>query len=132
MLAAHLQHLWGSNSLDIVGGPNGNSTENIMPEICCGLSDFEGVRGVQLQRDGTAQHLNDKLYFLQALSGEDAEVLAARVVMYLGSAEKATADAVREVIRMLKKVDAQSLPNVSFPSTSSIKQSHLFYVQDLP
>lgn len=47
---------------------------------------------------------------MQALSGRDAEVLAGRVVMHLGSPDKAVADAVREVTRVLKKTNPDDLP----------------------
>lgn len=48
----------------------------------------------------------------QALSSRDAEVLAGRLVMHLGSPDKAVADAVREVTRVLKKADPDALPEV--------------------
>lgn len=53
---------------------------------------------------------------MQALSGRDAEVLAACVVMHLGSPDKAVADAVREVTRILKKTKPDTLPKVLCPN----------------
>jgi hypothetical protein len=49
---------------------------------------------------------------LQAIAGEDGQLLAARLAMHLGSPDKGVADAVREVLRAIKKVDGDALPKV--------------------
>ena len=49
---------------------------------------------------------------MQALGGADAMVLAGRVLMQLGSQEKAVLDAVKEVIRILKKTRPAQVPQV--------------------
>ena len=49
---------------------------------------------------------------MQAMSGADAMVLAGRVLMQLGSQEKAVSDAVKEVIRILKKTQPAQVPQV--------------------
>ena len=49
---------------------------------------------------------------MQAMGGADAMVLAGRVLMQLGSPEKAVSDAVKEVIRILKKTQPAEVPQV--------------------
>ena len=49
---------------------------------------------------------------MQAVGGADAMVLAGRVLMQLGSQEKAVSDAVKEVIRILKKTQPAQVPQV--------------------
>ena len=52
---------------------------------------------------------------MQALSGTDAMVLAGKVLMQLGSQERAVSDAVKEVIRILKKTQPAQVPQVCMP-----------------
>ena len=49
---------------------------------------------------------------MQAMGGADAMVLAGRVLMQLGSQERAVSDAVKEVIRILKKTQPAQVPQV--------------------
>ena len=49
---------------------------------------------------------------MQAVGGADAMVLAGRVLMQLGSQQKAVSDAVKEVIRILKKTQPAKVPQV--------------------
>lgn len=49
---------------------------------------------------------------MQMVGGLDGEVLAGRVLMQLGSPQKAVTEAVREVIRILKKTQPASVPQV--------------------
>jgi len=53
------------------------------------------------------------------VSGLDGQILAGRVLMQLGSPEKAVTDTVKEVIRILKKTQATAVPQVKLdiPST---------------
>lgn len=57
---------------------------------------------------------------VQMVDGMDSEILAGRVVMQLGSPEKAVTEAVKEVIRILKKTQAASVPQVWLHITSSL------------
>ena len=50
--------------------------------------------------------------FMQMVSGLDGRILAGRVLVQLGSPDKAVTDAVREVIRILKKTQAAEVPQV--------------------
>ena len=56
---------------------------------------------------------------MQMVSGLDGQILAGRVLMQLGSPEKAVTDTVKEVIRILKKTQATAVPQVKldFPNT---------------
>lgn len=49
---------------------------------------------------------------MQMVGGMDGEVLAGRVLMQLGSPEKAVTEAVKEVVRILKKSQAANVPQV--------------------
>ena len=49
---------------------------------------------------------------MQMVSGLDGQVLAGRVLMQLGSPDKAVTDTVREVTRILKKTQAADVPKV--------------------
>lgn len=54
------------------------------------------------------------------VSGLDGQVLAGRVLMQLGSSEKAVTDTVKEVIRILKKTQATAVPQVKLDSPSTV------------
>lgn len=67
------------------------------------------------------------------VDGMDGEVLAGRVVMELGSPEKVVTEAVKEVIRILKKTQAASVPQVWLHVMSSLwAQAWCMYVQGMP
>ena len=57
---------------------------------------------------------------MQMVDGMDGDILAGRVLMQLGSPEKAVTEAVKEVIRILKKTQAANVPQVWLHMTSSL------------
>lgn len=57
----------------------------------------------------------------QALGGEDWRWLAGRVVMHVGSPDRAVADVAREVARAVKKAAPDALPEVSREGGGAIR-----------
>ncbi len=59
---------------------------------------------------------------MQMVNGLDGEALAGRVLMQLGSPDKAVTEAVKEVIRILKKTQAASVPQVGSTSPATVRE----------